>query len=94
MNAGSFEDELRGVDIGFDGTDRTFHDEFHADSSREVNDDIRIIDKLREELAVLDAVEVVLQVVGTLQVPDILHSAGGKIVQQHDAFALLEQTFP
>src|SRR5208337_3605613 len=91
--AGSFEDELRAVDIGFDGTDGAFHNEFHADSSSQVNDDVGIIDKFGEELAVLDAVEVVLQVVGTLEVPDILHAAGGKIVQQHDAFALLEQPF-
>jgi hypothetical protein len=45
-----------------------------------MNDDVGIIDKLGEKLAVLDAVEVVLQVFGTLQVPDIFHAAGGKIV--------------
>src|SRR5208337_3039200 len=89
--AGGFENELRAVDIGFDGAHRAFHDEFHAHGGSEVNDDVGIIDKLGEELAVLDAVEVVLQMFRTLQVPDILHTSGGKIVQQHHAVALFEQ---
>src|SRR3981189_2330268 len=42
--AGGFEDELRAVDVGFDGADGTFDDELDADSGGEMDDDVGIVD--------------------------------------------------
>ena len=44
--AGGFEDQLRAVDVGLDGADGAFDDEFDADSGSEMNDDIGIVDEL------------------------------------------------
>ena len=89
-----FEDQLRAVDIGLNRADGALHDELHADGGSEMNDDVGIIDEFRKEVPIFDAVKVILQVFGTLQVPDVLHASGGEIVQQHDLVALFRAAVP
>ena len=89
--AGSFEDALRAVDVGFDGAYRAFDDEFYSDGGREVNHGVGIINKLGDELAILDVVEVILHPVEGFEVADVVHAAGREIVEQHDIVTAIEQ---
>ena len=50
--AGGFENSLSSVDIRFDGAHGAFHDEFDADGGGKMDDDIGIVDELREQLEV------------------------------------------
>jgi hypothetical protein len=56
-----------------------------------VNHCIGVIDEFGDKLAILDVVEVILHPVEGFEVADIVHAAGGKIVEQHDVVAALEQ---
>ena len=60
--AGCFEDALCAVDVGFDSADGAFDDELDTDGSSEVDDDVGVVNELREQLKVFDVVEVVFQV--------------------------------
>ena len=85
---------LRTVHIGLDGANRAFDDELHAHGSGEMNDHVRIIDKFREQLAIFDAVEVIVEKIRIFQMPDVLHASGRKIIQENDALALFEESSP
>jgi len=56
-----------------------------------MNDHIGIIDKFREQLPILDVVQVVLEALAGLEVANILDAARGKIIEQNDAIAALQQ---
>jgi hypothetical protein len=56
-------------------------------------DDVGIIDELGKQLAVLHAVEEILQAFGRLEMPDILDAAGGQIVKQDYVVAATEEAF-
>ena len=88
---GGFENHLRAVDVGLDGANGAFDDELHADGGGEVNHSIGVIDELGDELAILDIVEVILHAVEGFEVADVVHAAGGEIVEQHDVVAAIEQ---
>ena len=64
--AGGFEDPLRAVDVGLDGANRTFDDEFDADGGREVDHDVGIVNEFGHQLAILDVVEVIFHVIETI----------------------------
>ena len=89
--AGGFQDPLRSVDVGLDGANRTFHDQFHADGGREVDHRVGIIDEFGHQLAVLDVVQVIFHAIEALEMTNVVHAAGGQIVEQHDAIAAVEQ---
>jgi len=91
--AGGFENHLRAVDVGFDGFDGAFDDELDTNGCGEVDDDIGIINEFSEQLAILNAVQVIFQALGRLQMADVFHAAGGKIVEKHDSVAAIEQAF-
>ncbi len=82
---------MSAVYIGLDGLDGAFDDEFDSDSGGQMDDHIGIIDEFGEQLAVLNAVEVVLHAVGRLEMADVFDTAGGKIVEQNDAVAAVEK---
>src|SRR5882672_3356839 len=85
--ASGFQDQLRSVDIGFDGLDRALDNEFDADGGSQMDDE------LRNQLTILDVVEVIFHAFGGFQMTDVVHAAGGKIVEQHNAIAAIEQSF-
>ena len=90
---GGFEDELRAVDVGFDGADRTFDNEADTYGRGKMNDDVGVVHKLCNKLAIFYGVEVIFEVPGVFEGPDVFHAAGRKIVEKHDAIAALEQPF-
>ncbi len=91
--ASRFENQLRAVDIGFDGLDGTFDNEFDANGGGEMDHDIRIIHEFRNQLAILDVVEVIFHAFGGFQVADVVHTASRKIVEQDHAIAAIEEPF-
>src|SRR5262249_12484105 len=91
--AGSFENELRAIDVRFDGPDRAFDNELDAHSGGQVNDHVRVIDKLGEQLTILDAVKMILEARARFEMADIFHAAGGKIVDQNNTIAAVEEPF-
>jgi len=88
-----FEDQLGAVDVGFDGANGTLDDEFDADSRGKVYDDIGVIHEFGEQLAILNAIQVILHALGGLEMTNVVDAAGGEIVQEHDVIAAVEQTF-
>ena len=88
---GGFEDHLRAVDVGLDGADGALDDELDADGGGEMDDDVGVVDEFGDELAIFDAVEVIFQLGVRFQVADVVHAAGGKIVEENDAIAAVEQ---
>src|SRR6267378_1664585 len=91
--AGRFEYQLRAVNIGFDGLDGTFDNEFDADGGSKVHDDIGIVDELGNQLTILEVVEVILHAFGRFQVADVVHTPSRKIVEQDHAIAAIKQPF-
>ena len=89
--AGRFEDQLSAVYIGLDGFDGALNDEFDADGSGQMDDYIGIIHEFGEQLAILDALQVILHTAGGLEMADVFHAAGRKIVQQNDTIATIEE---
>src|SRR4029077_15358674 len=86
-----FQDHLRAVDVGLDGAHGAFDDELNADSGGEMDDDVGIVNKLGDELAIFDVVEVILQVAVRFQMANVIHAAGGKIVEEDHAIAACEE---
>jgi hypothetical protein len=58
-----------------------------------MNNDVGVVYEFREKVLVFDAIEVILEILETLEVPDVLHAPRGKIVQQNDPFTSLQQSF-
>jgi hypothetical protein len=56
-----------------------------------MDDDVRVVNEFSEQLAILDAVEVILHAAGRFEVPDIFDATGGKIVEENDAIATVEE---
>jgi hypothetical protein len=83
---------LRAVYVGLDGLDGAFDDELDANGGGEVDDDIGIIGKFGEQLAIFDVVEVILHALGGLQMTNVFDTASGKVVEQNDAVAAMEKT--
>ena len=83
---------MRAVDVGLDGADGAFDDEFDADSGSEMNDDIGIVDELGKQLTILNVIEVILHAAGRLEMADILDAAGRKVVEQNNMIVTLEES--
>jgi hypothetical protein len=58
-----------------------------------MNDDVGVVNELREKVLVFDAIEVILEIFEPLEVSDIFHAPRGQIVQQNDSFTSLEKFF-
>jgi hypothetical protein len=56
-----------------------------------VDDNISVVDQFGEELAIFDVVEVIGEALGGLEVADILHATGGKIVEEDDRVSALHE---
>jgi hypothetical protein len=56
-----------------------------------MHDDVGIIHKLGNELAVLNVIQKILQPLGTLEVAKIFDTAGGQIVEQHNVIAAINE---
>jgi hypothetical protein len=56
-----------------------------------MNHRVGVVDQFGDKLAILDVVEVILHPVERLEVPDVVHAARGKIVEQDDVVAAIEQ---
>ena len=84
---------MRSVYVGFDGADRTFNDQANSDRRREMHHDVRVIDQLSHQTAIFNSVQMVFHAVLRFEVPDILHTPGRKIVQQHHMIATVQETF-
>ncbi len=93
FRAGRLKHGLRSVDIGLDGSNRAFHDEFHAHGSGEMENDVGLVHQFGQQMTVFQGFEKIVHPVILLEVPDILHAPGGKIVHQQDLVAALKQTF-
>src|SRR5207249_1749777 len=89
--AGGFKDQLRAVDIGLDGLDRALDNELDANGCRQMDDDLGIIHKFSEQLAIFDAVQVVLHLARGFEMADVFDAARRKIIQQNDAVAAIEK---
>ena len=57
-----------------------------------MKDDVGLIDKFRQELAIFQRFEKIMHPVVLLEVPDIFHASRGKIIHQQDLVAAFEQT--
>src|SRR5947207_15076984 len=57
-----------------------------------MNDYLGIIHKYSEQLAIFDAVQVILHLAGGFEMADVFDAAGGKIVQQNDAVTAIEKS--
>jgi hypothetical protein len=90
--AGSFQDHLRAVYIGFDGPYGALDDEFDANRRGEMNNHVRIIHKFREQMTVFDAVEVIFEKIRAFQMPDVFHASGRKIIEENYPLALFEES--
>jgi hypothetical protein len=57
-----------------------------------VDDDVGIVDELREQLEVFNVVQVIFHLAGGLEVTDVIHASGGEVIQQNDAIAASKQS--
>src|SRR6202007_887064 len=80
---GRFEDHLRAVDVGLDGTHGTFDDQLDADGGGKMDDCVGIVHEFSDELAIFDSIQVILELGVRFQMADIVHAAGGQIVEEH-----------
>ena len=81
------------VDICFNGPNGAFHDELDAHRCGQVNNHIGVIDEFGQQLAVFDAVQVVFQQGGGLEMADVLDAARREIVEQDDAITAVQEPF-
>jgi hypothetical protein len=58
-----------------------------------MDDDVRVINEFGEQLAILDAVEVILHAARRFEVADIFHTAGGEIVEKNHTITAVEEAF-
>jgi hypothetical protein len=57
-----------------------------------MDDDISIVDEFRNQLAILDIVEVIFHAFGRFQMADVVHTTSRKIVEQDHAIAAIKQS--
>ncbi len=79
------------MDVRLDRPDGALDDQLDADGGGEVVDDVRPVDELRDDGCVLRGVDRVREAGLVLEVPDVLDRAGGKVVEDVDLVAALEQ---
>ena len=58
-----------------------------------MNNHIGVIDEFGQQMAVFDAVQVVFQQGGGLEMADVLDAAGRKIVEENDAITAVQEPF-
>jgi len=56
-----------------------------------MDDDVGVIDEFGEQLAILDAIEVILHVAGRLEMANVFDAARREIVEQDDTVAAVEK---
>ena len=76
----------------FDCSHRAFDDQLDADRRSQVENDVGLIHKLRQQLPVFERLKKIVHPVILFEVADIFHTAGRKIVHKQDFVATLEQT--
>jgi len=64
------------VNIGFNGANGTFDDQPDADGSREMHDQIALVNELRDQFGIKDAAELKTEVLMRAQRSDVGHRAG------------------
>ena len=57
-----------------------------------MKNNVGFVHKFRQQLAIFEGLQKIVHPVIFLQMPDIFHAAGGKIVHQQNFIAALEQT--
>ncbi len=92
LPASRLQHHLRAIDIRFNRSHRAFHDQLDAHGRGQMKDDVGLIHKFRQELAIFQWFEKIMHPVILLEVPDIFHAPGGKIIHQQDLVAAFEQT--
>jgi hypothetical protein len=63
----------------------------HADCSRQVNRHITAVDQLGYERLVCNRSDAVSEATATSQVGDIVHGAGGQVIENEDLITALEK---
>ena len=81
------EHDLGAVDVRLDRPHRRLDDQLHADGGREVEDDIGAIDELGRERLVHHRVDHVFEAGWPFRCDDVVHRAGGEIVDDDDLMA-------
>jgi hypothetical protein len=89
--ASSFQDPLGAVDIRLDGSNGAFHDQFDTDRCGKMHDDVGIVDEFRKQLEIVDRVQVIFHLAGSLQMADVVYASSGEIVEQDDTVATGEK---
>jgi hypothetical protein len=57
-----------------------------------VHNNVSIIDELRHQPAIFDAVKVIFHAGGGFQMTDVFHASGGKIIQHYNVVAAVDQS--
>jgi hypothetical protein len=57
-----------------------------------MHDNISIIDKFRDQLAIFDVVQMIFHLRRGLQVADVFYAAGGQIIEEHYVVAASNKT--
>ena len=82
---------LRAVDIGFDGADGALDNQANADGGGEMNNNVGIVDELRDKLPIFNGVEMIFHAIGNFQMPNVLHASCGEIVEEDDVVTAIEK---
>ena len=86
----SFQDDLRSVYVGLDGSNRTLDDQPDSHCRCKMHYDVGVIDQFCDQPPVLDGIQMVFHPFFRFQMPNVLHASGGKVIQQDHMVAAFE----
>ena len=75
------------MDVGFDGAHRAFDDQLDADRRRQMEHHVAFIDHLGDHVGFVDAVKRIAEARMIFEMLNVLHAAGGQIVEDMDLIA-------
>ncbi len=81
------------MDVGLDGVDGAFYDQANTDGSGQMYNDVDSVNVLRSGGRVQDVFDGVVKALMVFDGVDVLHAAGGKIVEHIDLVAAFEKSF-
>ena len=89
--AGCLQDRFRTADVDLDGIDWPFDDIADADGRRQVKDDVAFADESIDDMYVADVLNRIAELGVSREVFDICQPAGGKVIDDGDLVAALQQ---
>ena len=90
---GGFQNQFRALDIRLDRAHRTFNNSSNPYRRSQVIHDVRLVNHLRQEVTIHNAIEETLQGPISTQMPEVFNGPGAQVIQNNNPVSPQKQGF-